>query len=128
MTSDEMSRHEQAAPPPPVSGVRPFLMTGGRARGYGASLGMETQVLSTRNGLAIAGGLAYERRDIVTLCVRPLSVAEIGAHLGLHLGVIRVLVADLVGMGLLVVRLPEGSPREQTEIIERVIRGLTAMR
>jgi hypothetical protein len=48
--------------------------------------------------------------------------------MGLHLGVIRVLVADLVGMGLLVVRLPEGSPREQTEIIERVIRGLTAMR
>ncbi|MDT5028016.1 MAG: hypothetical protein QOE61_4442 [Micromonosporaceae bacterium] len=128
MTSDEISRHALDPPPPPVSGVRPFLITGGRARGYGASLDLETQVLSTRDGLAIAGGLAYERRDIVTLCVRPMSVAEIGAHLGHHLGVIRVLVADLVAMGLLIIRRPEADPQQQVEIIERVIRGLTAIR
>jgi hypothetical protein len=57
-----------------------------------------------------------------------MSVAEIGAHLGHHLGVIRVLVADLVAMGLLIIRRPEADPQQQVEIIERVIRGLTAIR
>jgi hypothetical protein len=128
MTSDHASRQDPDPPPPAVSGVRPFLMTGGRARGYGALLDLETQVLSTRDGLAVAGGLAYERRDIVTLCARPLSVAEIGVHLSLHLGVVRVLVADLVAMGLLVIREPDADPQQQLEIIERVIRGLTAIR
>jgi hypothetical protein len=128
MTSDRGSRREPDPPLPAVSGVRPFLMTGGRARSYGAALDIETQVLSTRDGLAGVGALAYERRDIVILCARPVSVAEIGVHLGLHLGVVRVLVADLVAMGLLIIREPDADPEEQLEIIERVIRGLTAIR
>lgn len=127
MTSDH-NPGQEPVPPPVVSGVRPFLMTGGRARGYSAPLDLETQVLSTRDGLAVADGLAFERRDIVSLCARPLSLAEIGVHLSLHLGVVRVLVADLVALGMLVIREPETDSQQQLEIIERVIRGLTAIR
>ena len=40
-----------------------------------------------------------ETAQILRLCSRPLSIAEISAHLGVHLGVARVLVSDLVQLG-----------------------------
>jgi Protein of unknown function (DUF742) len=51
----------------------------------------------------------------------------LAAPLGLHLGVARVLVADLVAMGLLLLSDAPGDHR-QTHLIERVIRGLQAIR
>jgi hypothetical protein len=55
-------------------------------------------------------------------------VAEIAAHLQMHLGVARIVVADLVALGYLIVRQAEMAPSQQVHIIERVIRGLTAIR
>ena len=112
----------------PVSGVRPYLITGGRARPDDSRLQIEAQVLTTWDGRTALHQLTYERRDIVALCVRPISVAEIAAHLRLHLGVARVVVADLVALGHLVIRQPEIAPHQQAQVIERVIRALTAIR
>lgn len=113
---------------PHVSGVRPYLITGGRARPVDSTLQVEAQVLTTWEGRAAVDRLTYEHRDIVALCVRPVAVAEIAARLNLHLGVARVVVADLVALGYLVVRHPEPGGAQQARIIERVIRGLTAIR
>ena len=114
---------------PRISGVRPYLLTGGRVRPLNAAtLNMAAQVLATWEGRAACDRLSYEHRDIVTLCVRPVSVAEIAAHLRLHLGVARVLVADLVALGYLAVRGTEVPANQQAQVIERVIRGLTAIR
>jgi hypothetical protein len=70
----------------------------------------------------------FEHRDIVALCERPLAIAEIAARLGLHLSVARVLASDLITAGYLAVRRPDVGLHQDAQIIERVIRGLQAIR
>ena len=109
-------------------GLRPYLLTGGRAGPAGAKLEIEAQVETTATGRGAVGQLSFERRDIVLLCRGPMAVAEIAAQLNLHLGVVRVLVADLVAEGLLAAGRPEVGLERSVPIIERVIRGLQAIR
>ena len=110
-----------------VSGVRPYLITGGRARPVDA-LRVEAQVLSTWEGRTALDRLVYEHRDVVALCLRPLAVVEVAAKLRLHLGVARVLVGDLVAMGYLTISNRDPRQHDQVRIIERVIDGLSAKR
>lgn len=84
--------------------------------------------MSTLEGRAAVDRLVYEHRDVVALCVRPLAVAEVAARLGLHLGVARVLVGDLLAMGYLTVSDRVPWQQDQVRIIERVIDGLSAIR
>ena len=113
---------------PRVSGVRPYLITGGRARPIDTTLRMEAQVLTTWEGRTALDALVYEHHDVVALCLRPTAVAEVAARLHLHLGVARIVVADLVALGYLLIRHPEVAAHQQVQIIERVISGLTAIR
>jgi hypothetical protein len=62
----------------------------------------------------------------VSLCVQPLSVAEISARLRMHLGVTRILVGDLRAAGQLDVHVQE-IDFPDPETIMRVIRGLRAI-
>jgi hypothetical protein len=57
-----------------------------------------------------------------------MSVAEVAAKLRLHIGVARVLVADLAAMGYLTVARPRFPLSQDSNLIERVIRGLEAIR
>jgi Protein of unknown function (DUF742) len=115
------------APPPSTSDVshlRPYLITGGRTD---ATLEIEAQVVTTNTGVLAADTVAYEQRDILKLCMYPVALAEVAARLGLHLGVARVVAADLVRLGFLAVRRPEPEPHRNLQIIERVIRGLQSI-
>jgi hypothetical protein len=85
-------------------------------------------VLTTMQGRTAIGRLVYEHRDVVALCLRPLAVAEVAARLGLHLGVARVIVGDLLAMGYLTVSDPIPPQQDQVRLIERVIDGLSAKR
>jgi hypothetical protein len=106
----------------------PYLLTGGRVRPTDESLELEAQIVTTEVGRDGLGQLSYERYDIVALCgQQSYAVAEVAARLGLHLGVTRILVGDLIVSGHLSVRRPERDPRRQAAIIERVIRGLDAI-
>ena len=70
------------------------------------------------------------RGEIVQLCTKSPSVAEISARLDLPLGVARVLVGDLVTSGYLRVNrtLTDRSTRdERRELIGRTLRGLRAL-
>ena len=121
---------EPVADPPrssDVSHLRPYLLTGGRARPSADSLEIEAQVVTTETGHIAVPTLEYEQRDIVELCQVPMAVAEVAARLGLHLGVARVLVGDLLVLGHLSVRRPELAFQRSADIIERVIRGLQAI-
>jgi len=114
---------------PPVAdsaGLRPFLLTAGRVAGQD-SIAIETQVVTTELGRTEVGQLGFERRDIVSLCADPLSVAEIAAQLSLHLGVVRVLVGDLSADGHLSVYLPNADASTDVDTLLRVIRGLRAI-
>ena len=113
--------------PPPgeqTTSLRPFVITSGRVSGPDPNIGMETQVTATAT--AAPGRLPPEKRAIVTLCIEPLSVAEISARLKMHLGVTRILVGDLRAAGQLDVHVLE-SDFPDPETIMRVIRGLRAI-
>lgn len=74
--------------------VRPYALTGGRTRAAGAVLPVEALVQAL---VAPAVTDTPERRKILELCADKFeSVAEIGAHLRLPIGVVRVLVGDLM--------------------------------
>jgi len=111
-----------------VSLLRPYLMTSGRAKPVDDTLEIEAQVVTSQLGATSHPELSFERRDIVALCRKTMSVAEIAAMLGLHIGVARVLVADLAALGYVVVRRPATKPSQDLGMIERVIRGLEAIR
>jgi Protein of unknown function (DUF742) len=121
----EPDRRVQPGPAP--ARIPPYLLTGGRVRPVDESLELEAQVITTEAGRNSLDRLSFETRDIVALCERPYAVAEVAAQLGLHLGVTRVLVGDLVVTGQLSVRRPERNAHRRADIIERVIRGLDAI-
>ena len=102
-------------------------MTGGRVAPISGSLEIEAQVVTTDTGRTSRDSHSYEARDIVELCATPLSIAETAARLGLQIGVVRVLVGDLLGMGHLEVLRPEVGLSTDVETIEKVIRGLQAI-
>jgi len=112
-----------------ASAVRPFLVTAGRVAGGGSvtPLPLETQVVSTVGGVAGMDQLAFERRDIVALCRRPQSLAEVAARLHLHLNVVQVLAEDLASSGDLSVHLPRPQAAYDRSVLRRVIDGLRAI-
>ena len=111
-----------------VSRLRPYLLTSGRAEPVDHTLEIEAQVQTTERGASAYQSLSFERRDIVRLCTTTMSVAEVAAKLRLHIGVARVLVADLAAMGYLTVARPRFPLSQDSNLIERVIRGLEAIR
>jgi hypothetical protein len=113
---------------PDVSLLRPYLLTSGRAQPVDHTLEIETQVVTSDRGAASWQSLTFEHRDIVQLCHTTMSVAEIAARLRLHIGVTRVLVADLAALGHVIVCRPAAALNQNLGMIERVIRGLEAIR
>jgi len=122
-----------STPPDPeqldVSLLRPYLLASGRSEPIDHTLEVEAQVLTNNYlGPEARRSITFERRDIVVLCRETKSVAEIAAILGLHSGVARVLVADLADLGYVTVHRPSARLSEDLHTIERVIRGLEALR
>jgi hypothetical protein len=107
--------------------VRPYALTGGRTRST-TELPFEALIITTALGEARCGALAWEQRAIARQCAQPVSVAELSAHLGVPLGVARVLVGDMAESGLVEVHAPEADPeRPDLLLLERVLEGLRAL-
>lgn len=126
---DERGDPDRALPVPggAVARLPPDPRTSGRAEPVDRTPEIEAQVLTT--ALGASARLFFEQRDIVALCTTTRSVAEVAATLGLHIGVARVLVADLAAPGHLVVERPSAAPLSQDRnVMGRVVRGLTAIR
>jgi hypothetical protein len=121
---DDLAHRDQNAA---ISLVRPYLLTSGRAQPIDQSLEIESQVVTNHLGVAAGHELAFERRDIVVLCREPRSVAEIASVLALHIGVARILVADLAQLGYVAVERPGANLSHDVEMIESIIRGLESI-
>ncbi|MFI5912516.1 DUF742 domain-containing protein [Dactylosporangium sp. NPDC051541] len=122
------SAEDPAAPTAGGSaGLRPFVLTSGRVEAADREIGLETQV-TLRGDAAGALALTPEMQAIVRLCERPISVAELSALVPLHLGVTRILVADLRLAGYLDVHVTDTDNSQSPETILRVMRGLRAIR
>ncbi|MEU1598290.1 DUF742 domain-containing protein [Streptomyces sp. NPDC005708] len=122
-----MSEHGEDAP---VSSelVRSYVITGGRRLPSADDLSLHTLVtLAPDRQLPL--GASPEARAIWELCSGGyLAVAEVAAHLGLPVGVARLLLTDLAEQGHLLRR--SAPPRAKTEeraVIEKVLHGLQAL-
>ncbi|GIF12927.1 DUF742 domain-containing protein [Actinoplanes teichomyceticus] len=105
-----------ARPPDPDPVVRPFMLTGGRTHPVRDGLRIETQLSAAP--AALGAPLRFESRRIVELCQAPVSVADLASALGAPLGVVRVIVADLITEGFVLV---EDTPVElPATLIERI--------
>jgi hypothetical protein len=108
--------------------VRPYTVTGGRARPVTGSLDLLTYVEALYAPEADLVHLQPEHRSILDLTRTALSVAEIAAHLDLPVGVVRVLISDLVQANL-VSTFSSGAaihPPDES-ILQAVIDGLRAL-
>lgn len=96
--------------------VRPFMLTGGRTEPMHDGLRIETQLYAAP--AALSAPLRFESRRIVELCQAPRSIADLASALGVPLGVVRVIVADLITEGFVLV---DDAPGEfPTTLIERI--------
>src|SRR6266498_493507 len=105
--------------------VRPYTRTGGRSRSD-YDLAIEALVSTSERGKAPDAAVLPEHRSICGLCLDTRSVAEVAAHLRLPLGVARVLIGDMAGMGLVLIH-QSGmvvGDRPSIEFMERVLSGL----
>ncbi|GLY08440.1 MULTISPECIES: DUF742 domain-containing protein [Actinoplanes] len=96
--------------------VRPFMLTAGRTQPMHDGLRIETQVRAVP--AALSAPLRFEARRIVELCQRPTSVADLAVAIGVPLGVVRVIAADLITQGYL--HLPEQPAELSVTLIERI--------
>ena len=113
---------------PSAALARPYAWTGGRTQPT-VELAVEARVHTTPSGHALPVRRASAMWTVTQLCRRPRSVAEIAAHLAVPLGVARVLVADLLDEGLVVVEATltdDTDADERRRLIERVLSGLRA--
>ena len=106
--------------------LRPFVLTSGRVEAGDREIGLETQV-TLRPGAGPGAPLTPEKQAIIGLCGRPISVAELSALLHLHLGVTKILVADMRAAGYLEVHVADTMNPQSPETILRVMRGLRAI-
>jgi hypothetical protein len=94
--------------------VRPYVMTRGRTEPSRGRIDLITLVVTLNAAPAAEPGLGPEHHTIVRLCERPLSVAEIAAHLDLPAGTVRVLLGDLVDRGLVAIQ----EPARETDVLD----------
>jgi hypothetical protein len=110
--------------------VRPYVVTGGRARARG-SFDLVTLVVTAADAPA-EGRDAHtspEKRRILALCRGgALSVAEISAYLALPTSVTKVLLGDLVEAGFVDIRVTAPvTAGPDIQLLQEVLDGLRAL-
>jgi len=105
--------------------VRPYTRTGGRTRSD-YDLAIEALVSTSERGRSGAAVTLPEHRSICGLCLDTRSVAEVAALLRVPLGVARVLIGDMAGLGLVLVHQSDMvvGDRPSIDFMERVLSGL----
>ena len=108
--------------------VRPYAVTRGRTRTTAGEFDLIALVVATQPAVALEVGMSPEHVAIVRLCQRPLSVAEISAHLDLPIGIVRVLLGDLLDEGLILAHGPQAATQSPNQrVLKAVINGLRSL-
>ena len=110
----------------PARFVRQFALTQGRVNSNGEHLTIDTLVLATPLGNKAIAMVPNEQQAILKLAATPVSIAEVSAHLGLHLGIAQVIVSDLAAAEYLAVRTTNGSGAPDVPTLERLLDDLQA--
>ncbi|GAB3113445.1 DUF742 domain-containing protein [Streptomyces calidiresistens] len=115
--------------------VRPFVLTGGRARPTRNTHVLDVVTMVTATGDRPLYGLQPEQLAMIEACRDGyLAVIEVAGHTGLPLTLTRVLLADLLDTGHLVTRVAEppaatnrAAEPTDVDILERLLHGLKAL-
>ena len=103
-----------------VRAVRPYAVTGGRT-----SPSMQLDLVSMVVVTGSDARVDCEHEQVIGLCGRPVSVAEIAATLRLPVAVTKVLVSDLLDWGALGTSGPlTMADVADRDLLERVLDGL----
>jgi hypothetical protein len=105
--------------------VRAYAWTRGRTKSD-YHLEIETLVSTSERGYNPTALAQAEHRSVASLCTQPRSVAEVAALLSLPLGVARVLLGDMAGLGLINVHETASVNGDTPDLalMERVLSGL----
>jgi hypothetical protein len=102
-------------------------MTGGRVRPAAGGFDLVAFVVASPRDGELPLHLQPEHRAILDAALRPISVAEIAAHLDLALGVVRVLLGDLLAERLIAMHEPDTAGLPDENILKAVVNGLRAL-
>ncbi|MDV6014387.1 DUF742 domain-containing protein [Haloechinothrix sp. LS1_15] len=105
--------------------VRPYARTGGRTRPE-HDFELEAMVSTTDAGMRHEGVQTMEQRSICDFCTQPRAISDIVTELGLPIGVVKVIVADMMRAGLVHVHdpgLPFGEASSR-QFLDRLLSGL----
>lgn len=102
--------------------IRPYAMTGGRTD-VAAEIGLETQIQATTRASQQVSAYRWETARVVELVQAPMALIEIAARMEIPLGVARVLVADLVADGAVVLHSPIKT-QNFASLLESVLDGV----
>ena len=102
--------------------IRPYAMTGGRTLAE-SEISLEAQIQATARASQHLGAYRWEAAKVVELVQSPMALIEIAARLQIPIGVARVLVADLVSDGAVMLHIPE-KQQSFASLLERVLDGV----
>ncbi|MEU3016389.1 MULTISPECIES: DUF742 domain-containing protein [unclassified Nocardiopsis] len=105
--------------------VRPYVIAQGRDHADAVQLDMISVVIAAKRAQVDEMALEPEQLRILELCRRPLSVAEVSAHLDIPVAVVKVLLSDLLNRGLALARAPytAKSPVSR-DVLQAVLDGI----
>ena len=113
--------------------VRPYVVTGGRARPSRNTIRPETLLIATDAGKPLPVSASSEERALLRMCRRLLSLVEAAVHLQLPVSVVSVVACDLIDAGFLAMRASideslagrtRGSSRPDLQLLQEVLIGL----
>jgi hypothetical protein len=103
--------------------IRPYAITGGRTGAEAENLGLETQIQANTRASSHLGAYRWEAARLIELVQIPTALVEVAARLEIPIGVTKVLVADLVRDGAIVVHVPQRT-QSFTSLLEKVLDGV----
>jgi hypothetical protein len=108
--------------------VRLYALTKGRTQPQGgASFGLIDVVVATGERPSEHFRLGPEHRRILGVCRRPMPVADLTSEIDLPLGVVRVLLGDLTGEGLLKILSAQRQHVPDQSLLRMVLDGLESL-
>ncbi len=107
--------------------VRQYALVGKRARTSASDFALDTLVQAVHSG-PYSAALRAEHIQVLRLCTdKPISIAEVAAHMKVFLGVARVLVGDLFDQNLLATSDTSVAGAPDLNSLERLLHDLKAL-
>lgn len=101
--------------------VRPYARTGGRTRSVA---GLELETLLSLTVAEAPRDLPHDHYAVADLCRHSVSVAEVAGYRKLPIGAARVIISDLIEVGLVATSGPETAGAPTVDLMHRVLEGL----